>query len=56
MPGDPENLSSMLQDIRGGRRTEIEALSGEIFRRAQAAASCRAPGLCTSLVKGLEGR
>jgi len=52
-----ENLSSMLQDIRGGRRTEIEALSGEIFRRAQAAA-LPAPRtrFVYQLVKGLEGR
>lgn len=32
-----ENISSMLQDIRAGRPTEIEALSGEILRRAQLA-------------------
>jgi 2-dehydropantoate 2-reductase len=32
-----ENISSMLQDVRAGRPTEIEALSGEILRRAQLA-------------------
>lgn len=32
-----ENISSMLQDIRAGHRTEIESLSGEIIRRAQLA-------------------
>ncbi len=34
----PESVSPMLQDIRAGRRTEIESLSGEILRRAQLAA------------------
>lgn len=29
-----ENISSMLQDIRNGKQTEIEAISGEILRRA----------------------
>ncbi len=52
-----ENLSSMLQDVRAGRKTEIEALSGEVLRRGQDA------GLPTprtrviwQLVKGLEQR
>lgn len=52
-----ENISSMLQDVRARRRTEIDALSGEILRRAQEA------GLPTprtrvvwQLVKGLEQR
>jgi 2-dehydropantoate 2-reductase len=31
-----ENISSMLQDVRNKRRTEIDAISGEIMRRAQA--------------------
>jgi 2-dehydropantoate 2-reductase len=31
------NISSMLQDIRAGRQTEIDAISGEILRRAQVA-------------------
>ena len=30
-----ENISSMLQDIRRGKRTEIDAISGEILRRGQ---------------------
>ncbi|NIA16178.1 MAG: 2-dehydropantoate 2-reductase [Nitrospiraceae bacterium] len=30
-----ENISSMLQDVRARRQTEIEAISGEILRRAQ---------------------
>jgi 2-dehydropantoate 2-reductase len=29
-----ENISSMLQDIRNGKKTEIESISGEIYRRA----------------------
>lgn len=52
-----ENISSMLQDVRAGRRTEIDSLSGEILRRAQEA------GLPTprtrviwQLVKSLEQR
>jgi len=32
-----ENRSSMLQDLDRGRRTEIQAISGEILRRAAAA-------------------
>lgn len=28
-----DNISSMLQDIRAGKRTEIDAISGEIMRR-----------------------
>ncbi len=32
-----ENISSMLQDVRASRRTEIDAISGEILRRAQLA-------------------
>lgn len=52
-----ENLSSMLQDIRNGRRTEIEALSGEILRRAQAAAlPVPRTRVVYQLVKGLESR
>jgi len=31
------NISSMLQDIRNGKQTEIDAISGEILRRAGAA-------------------
>ena len=31
------NLSSMLQDVRAGRRTEIDMISGEILKRAEIA-------------------
>lgn len=30
-----ENTSSMLQDIQRGRRSEIDAISGEVARRAR---------------------
>lgn len=52
-----ENISSMLQDIRAGRRTEIDAISGEILRRAQLA-SVPAPRtrVIHQLVRGLEAR
>ena len=32
------NTSSMLQDMRNGKPTEIDAISGEILARAEAAA------------------
>ena len=51
------NISSMLQDIRAGRATEIEAISGEIMRRAEAA-SMPTPRTRTiyQLVRSLESR
>ena len=49
------NISSMLQDIRAKRKTEIESISGEILRRCNAK-SIAAP--CTrviyQLIKGME--
>lgn len=52
-----ENISSMLQDIRAGRRTEIEAISGEILRRAQVA-SLPTPRtrVIYQLIRGLDAR
>ena len=51
------NISSMLQDVRAGRKTEIDAISGEIMRRAELA-SLPAPRtrVVWQLVKGLEER
>lgn len=52
-----ENISSMLQDVRARRRTEIESLSGEILRRAQEAGlPCPRTRVIWQLVKGLEER
>ncbi|MBI2433965.1 MAG: 2-dehydropantoate 2-reductase [Candidatus Hydrogenedentes bacterium] len=52
-----ENISSMLQDVRAGKQTEIEAISGEILRRAQLA-SLPTPRtrVVYQLVRGLESR
>jgi 2-dehydropantoate 2-reductase len=52
-----ENVSSMLQDVRAGRQTEIESISGEVMRRAQTA-SLPTPRtrVVYQLVKGLEKR
>ena len=52
-----DNISSMLQDVRAGKRTEIDAISGEILRRAQLA-SLPTPRtrVVWQLVKGLEQR
>ena len=51
------NVSSMLQDIRASRKTEIEAISGEILRRGQLA-SLPTPRtrVAYQLVRGLESR
>ncbi len=52
-----ENISSMLQDVRSGKQTEIDALSGEIMRRATMASlpTPRTRVIC-QLVRGLEKR
>ncbi len=52
-----ENISSMLQDVRAGKQTEIDAISGEILRRAQLA-SLPTPRtrVIYQLVRGLELR
>jgi 2-dehydropantoate 2-reductase len=31
-----DNICSMLQDVRGGRKTEIESITGEVIRIAEA--------------------
>lgn len=50
-----ENISSMLQDVRAGRPTEIDAISGEILRRAAAAAlPVPRTRVIYQLVRGLE--
>ena len=52
-----DNISSMLQDVRAGKRTEIDAISGEILRRAQLA-SLPTPRtrVVYQLIRGLESR
>ena len=52
-----ENISSMLQDIRSQRKTEIDAISGEIVRRADAAAlPVPRTRVILQLIRGLESR
>jgi len=52
-----ENISSMLQDIRAGKQTEIEAISGEIQRRGQRAAlPTPRTRVVWQLVRSLESR
>lgn len=52
-----ENVSSMLQDVRAGKPTEIDAISGEIVRRGlQAALPTPRTRVVWQLVKGLEKR
>jgi 2-dehydropantoate 2-reductase len=51
------NISSMLQDVRAGRETEIEAISGEILRRADLASlPCPRTRVVYQLIKGLNHR
>ena len=52
-----DNVCSMLQDIRNGKQTEIDNISGEILRRAQIA-SLPTPRtrVIYQLVRGLERR
>ena len=50
-----QNTSSMLQDLRRGRQTEIDAISGEIIRRGQLAhLPTPRTHVVWQLVKGLE--
>ncbi|GMU92422.1 MAG: hypothetical protein AMXMBFR4_14800 [Candidatus Hydrogenedentota bacterium] len=52
-----ENVSSMLQDIRAGKQTENDAISGEIVRRAQLSAlPTPRTRVIWQLVRGLERR
>jgi 2-dehydropantoate 2-reductase len=52
-----ENISSMLQDVRAQRKTEIDAISGEIVRRADAAAlPVPRTRVILQLIRGLESR
>ncbi|MDZ4861753.1 MAG: 2-dehydropantoate 2-reductase [Candidatus Hydrogenedentes bacterium] len=51
------NISSMLQDVRAGRTTEIDAISGEIVRRAQLSAlPTPRTRVIWQLLKGMERR
>ncbi len=52
-----ENISSMLQDVRARRMTEIDAISGEIIRRAEAAAlPVPRTRVILQLIRSLESR
>lgn len=52
-----KNISSMLQDIRAGRGTEIEAISGELLRRGERhGISLPATRMVYHLIRGLEHR
>lgn len=52
-----DNISSMLQDVRAHRRTEIDAISGEIMRRAQVSAlPTPRTRVVWQLLKGMERR
>ena len=51
------NISSMLQDIRAGKQTEIDSISGEILNRAtQSSLPCPRTRVIYQLIKGLEKR
>ncbi len=52
-----DNISSMLQDVRASRKTEIDAISGEIVRRAQhSALPTPRTRVVWQLLKGMEQR
>ncbi len=49
------NISSMLQDVRAGRRTEIDAICGEILARGESASlSCPRTRVIYQIVKSME--
>jgi len=49
------NISSMLQDVRAKHKTEIDAISGEILRRCEAAAlTAPRTRVIYQLIKGME--
>ncbi|MFO7976316.1 MAG: 2-dehydropantoate 2-reductase [Candidatus Hydrogenedentota bacterium] len=53
----PHSVSPMLQDIRAGKPTEIESLSGEVLRRAQVAAlPVPRTRVIYQLLRGMESR
>lgn len=53
----PNSISPMLQDIRAGKPTEIESLSGEVLRRAQVAAlPVPRTRVIYQLLRGMESR
>ncbi len=52
-----DNISSMLQDVRAGKRTEIDAISGEVIRRAQVASlPTQRTRVIYQIIQGIERR
>ena len=56
LPPTREHESSMLQDVRAGRRTEIDSLCGEIARRGKATGVATPTNdALNELVRAIEG-